>query len=53
MYNFFIDLFIWSFFIYGILKFMEEFAFDFFAYILQKSMNICTFFRKFIAKKTR
>lgn len=53
MYNFFIDLIIWSFSIYGFLNFIDEFILDFFAYILRHLMNICTFFRKFIAKLSR
>ena len=33
MYNFFVDLFIWTFCIYGFAKFLEEFAYDIICYM--------------------
>ncbi len=53
MYNFFVDLFVWSFAIYGFIKFVGEFIWQFLSYIILSFININTFFKKFIAKLSR
>lgn len=53
MYNFFVDLIIWTFFIYGFIKFLEEFSLDFVCYIIYILINTVTMFKKFIAKFAR
>lgn len=53
MYNFFIDLIIWSFAIFGFIKFTEEFIWDVFSYIFIAVLRVAIFFKKFIAKLSR
>lgn len=53
MYNFFVDLFIWSFAIYGFINFINEFILDIFYYIIIAFVNMAIFFKKFIAKFSR
>lgn len=53
MYNFFVDLLIWSFAIYGFIKFMDEYIWDIFCYIISLFIGVTTFFKKFVAKLSR
>ena len=53
MYNFFIDLIIWSFAIFGFLKIIDEFALDGFCNIYRVFEYIIISFKKFVAKKFR
>ena len=53
MYNFFIDLVIWSFAIFGFIKFFDEFALDIVYYIANFIICISVFFKKLIAKFER
>lgn len=53
MYNFFIDLVIWSFAIFGFLKFIDEFALAGFCKVYRFFEYIIISFKKFIAKKSR
>lgn len=53
MYNFFIDLIIWSFAIFGFLKFVDEFALDSFYKVYRFFEYIVISLKKFVAKKYR
>lgn len=53
MYNFFIDLIIWSFAIFGFLKFVDEFALDIFYCIFTFFTYIAMSLKKFVAKFSR
>lgn len=53
MYNFFVDLTIWSFAIYGFIKFFEEFILDICCYIVNFCFSIYITFKKFVAKFSR
>lgn len=50
MYNFFVDLIIWTFAIYGMTKFLEEFAIDIVCIIIKPIYLINCFVKKCIAK---
>lgn len=50
MYNFFIDLTIWSFFVFGVIKFLEEYAIDSICYIVNFCIYINIMLKKFVAK---
>ena len=50
MYNFFIDLIIWTFAIYGFLKFIDEFWLNTCCKIIEIFLYIMLTFKKFIAK---
>ena len=50
MYNFFVDIVIWSFAIFGLLTFLKEFAIDFLCRI---STFVYIFVKKIIAKTRR
>ena len=50
MYNFFADLIVWSFAIFGFIKFFGEFALDFTCYIINIFIYIIVLLKKFVAK---
>lgn len=50
MYNFFVDLTIWSFFIFGVIKFCEEYAIDSICYIINFFAYISIMVKKVVAK---
>lgn len=53
MYNFFIDLTIWSFAIFGFIEFWGEFALDIIRYIVVFFIYINIMLKKFVAKFSR
>lgn len=50
MYNFFVDLLIWTFFIFGFIKFLEEFFYDIIYYGFLPFTYIVRFFKKVVDK---
>ena len=53
MYNFFIDVIIWSFAIFGFLKFIDEFALEFFCKTYEIIEYTFSILKKFVAKFCR
>ena len=50
MYNFFADLLIWTFAIFGFIKFLDEFLIDIICYIINFFIYIPIILKKFVAK---
>lgn len=51
MYNVFVDVLIWSFAIYGLINFLDEFAFDFICYIVESCVKVVLAFKRIFFKK--
>lgn len=51
MYNFFVDVLIWSFAIYGLFNFLNEFALDFVCYIIEWGVKVFAFLKKIFLKR--